>query len=85
MNLLENDLPVKVFHHFFLFINKKPVEKVENSVDNLMTSIFGKHPLQTPIFRQCFFVKGFLKKHKKFSRREKALISRAFGIVFFDF
>ncbi len=65
MNLFENDLSIKVFHHFSLFMNKKPVEKVENSVDNLKTSIFEKHPLQTPIFRQCIFCQGVFEKTSK--------------------
>ncbi len=36
-------------------------------------------------FGSAFFVKGFSEKHKKFSWHEKALVSRAFGILFFIF
>jgi len=61
----DNRLTQRVFHSFSLPVNKKPVEKVENSVDNSKTRLSVKGPSQTLETRRGIFCQGFFRKTQK--------------------
>ena len=49
----------RVFHSFSLSVEKKPVEKVEKSVDNSKTRLLVNDPSQTLETRRQFFCQAF--------------------------
>ena len=73
----------KVFHSFSVLRKKKPVEKVEKSVDNSKTSVCGIHPSQTLEIARRIFCQGFFEKTPKFFKKEKCRDFRAFATFFF--